>query len=328
MKHRHSRSLRMILSSCCVLALLATTPHAQSREKKDDQIIACSLGGEMVLLPVTVTGGDGLPVTDLIHTDFVVFDKGQLQEITFFNREDAPLSVGILIDMPALALDKDKKRLAAISAGIADLVKQGNPANEYFLLGFDSAPRLMTGWATGSEPLLDALNKVAGRKPAAATALFDACDAALEKMAGRNSRGAFLLFSDGQDNQSQSDYGAFRERVERSSARIYAIRLARAADHAAPSGASILGDLARITGGESYSLSEPATISGTLQRIAYELRHQYLIGYYPSAFQRNGEWHAVKIKVIPPPSPMNAGGKPSRLAARTRKGWYAAPSSR
>jgi hypothetical protein len=62
-------------------------------------------------------------------------------------------------------------------------------------------------------------------------------------------------------------------------------------------------------------------------RIAMEVRHQYVIGFYPINTKRDGKWHKVKVEVKPVEAKNEA--KPDapprtiNLKTRTRAGYYA-----
>jgi len=52
----------------------------------------------LVLVPVHVTTQDGMTVTDLSRDNFQIFDNNLEQTVKYFARDDAPVSVGLLLD--------------------------------------------------------------------------------------------------------------------------------------------------------------------------------------------------------------------------------------
>src|SRR6185312_9447902 len=53
-----------------------------------------------VIVPVTVTDTKGKFVSDLVQSDFHIFDEGREQKIDFFSHEESqPVVIGFLIDM-------------------------------------------------------------------------------------------------------------------------------------------------------------------------------------------------------------------------------------
>ena len=52
----------------------------------------------LVLIPAHVTTSDGASVTDLSNDDFRVSEDNVEQKITYFAKDDAPISIGVLLD--------------------------------------------------------------------------------------------------------------------------------------------------------------------------------------------------------------------------------------
>jgi Ca-activated chloride channel homolog len=77
-----------------------------------------------------------------------------------------------------------------------------------------------------------------------------------------------------------------------------------------------LEELASSSGGKAFFPNSENAMSETFERIALELRHLYSIGYRPEKFAADGNWHRVKVKVLPL-------DQRQRLVVRSRKGYYA-----
>jgi len=59
---------------------------------------AIRVDASLVLIPVHVTTEDGASVTDLSKESFHVFEDSTEQPITYFAKDDAPVSIGVLLD--------------------------------------------------------------------------------------------------------------------------------------------------------------------------------------------------------------------------------------
>jgi VWFA-related protein len=61
-------------------------------------------------------------------------------------------------------------------------------------------------------------------------------------------------------------------------------------------------ELAAVTGGRSFHLSDPRDLAKTLQTIAADLRAQYLLGYAPaeSSSQEDSGWRSITVRVDKP----------------------------
>ncbi len=78
-------------------------------------------------------------------------------------------------------------------------------------------------------------------------------------------------------------------------------------------GAVYLQELADRSGGRLYYAETLGNVSSAFSQIAEELRHQYVIGYYPTNSAKDGTYRSVKVRV-------NEAG----LVVRARKGYRAA----
>jgi len=77
----------------------------------------------------------------------------------------------------------------------------------------------------------------------------------------------------------------------------------------------LVGDLADMTGGHSYRTSVN-DLEDTCEKIAFELKNQYVIGYESTNQNKDGKFRKMRVKVTPP-----AGM--TKLNARARDGYYA-----
>src|SRR5690349_13955120 len=90
----------------------------------------------LVILQATATGPDGHLVTNLPQYVFRVFENDVPQEISLFKREDAPISLGLLIDASSSMRDKREK----VAKAALTLVRASNPSDEVFIMGFHDQP--------------------------------------------------------------------------------------------------------------------------------------------------------------------------------------------
>src|SRR5436190_19876908 len=68
---------------------------------------------QLALIPVHVTNQQGATILGLRPASFRVFDDGVEQKITYFMNEEAPVSVGFLLDISQSMKDKMAKSLLA-----------------------------------------------------------------------------------------------------------------------------------------------------------------------------------------------------------------------
>jgi Ca-activated chloride channel family protein len=152
---------------------------------------------EMVLVPVTVTDRNGRTVERLGADDFTIFDDRKPQRIVSFSSDDAPCSVGLVLDIsgsmqPTLS---GAKNIAQAFFGSA------NPDDEFLLLTVSTQPAAMAAFTTDTAALEESIGLA---KPEGLTALFDTVYLGLTRMREAQwSRRALLILSDGVDNHSR-----------------------------------------------------------------------------------------------------------------------------
>ena len=271
----------------------------------------------LVLIPVAVTDKLNRFVVGLVKENFKLYEDGKEQKITEFSGEDAPLSIGILVDTSG-SMDM---KLSRSRAAAREFLKTMNDQDEGFLIEFNDGVEMMHGFTNQFKELDENLDHL---QPKGLTALFDALHTGLREMhKARNPRKALLLISDGGDNHSRFTGADIAGVVRDADVQIYAIgvfepdfKIGRTKEE--KSGPELLSEIATQTGGRAYparSLNDLPALAG---KVGIELRNQYVLGYSPSNKERDGSYRKVQVKVTAPP------GLPA-LQANWRLG-YTAPS--
>ena len=124
---------------------------------------------EITSVTATVTDKDGHLVHDLPREAFEVFEDGTRQTITQFTRDRVPIGLGVLLDISdSMYGGRIQDARAAVDRFLFDLL---DPADEFFLLAFNHAPRALTGWTREQHDVQRAL---AALRPTGGTAIYDA----------------------------------------------------------------------------------------------------------------------------------------------------------
>jgi hypothetical protein len=135
--------------------------------------------------------------------------------------------------------------------------------------------------------------------PENGSAIYDSCALAHEKLGQRDTLySTIILISDGRDTASRLIYSDLRESFKRANVPVYSICLEDPGGSGADRGD--LKKLSAVSGGAAYIARYAAELRKGLERTATELRHQYVIGYYPDDVQRNGSWHPVEVMAFAP----------------------------
>ena len=265
---------------------------------------------ELVVLPVVVKDKQGRYVADLPRERFVVYDNARPMSIDLFSKEDAPATVGLIID----ASSSMRSKLGEVIAASVAFARSSNPNDELFAIRFNDDVREAVRHRRFllADDLKDLEAAVSSLVPEGRTALYDALVAGLEHLRdGTRPRKALIVISDGGDNASHTTLDAVLARARASNATIYTIGMYDDADDDRNPG--VLKSLARATGGQRFEPRSPGALLGICQQIAREIRSGYTLGYVPP--DRDGLFHRVRV-VIQPPIP--------HADIRTRPGYFAA----
>jgi VWFA-related protein len=127
-------------------------------------------GVDLISVTATVTDGEGRFVSGLRKEDFTVYEDGQPQEITHFNNERVPVSLGIALDTSgSMTSDKMSAARAAIDRFVYDLL---NPEDELFFMQFANRPQVVQQWTSDRRAISRAVSRVL---PAGGTAVRRDC---------------------------------------------------------------------------------------------------------------------------------------------------------
>jgi VWFA-related protein len=268
----------------------------------------------LVLVPVTVCDPMNRPVTGLEKEHFKVFDDHVEQTVTHFAMDDEPVAVGLVFDISGSM--GPKLRLSRMAA--ATFFKTANPEDEFFLVEFNDTPKMVVPLTQNVEEIQ---NQLTFAQSKGRTALLDAIFLSLHEMkkSSKNKK-ALLIISDGGDNSSRYTESEVKNLVRESDTLIYAIGVfepdnsrGRTPEEAA--GPGLLSEVAEQTGGRHFPAS-PSELPDIAAKIGVELRNRYVLGFSPTDQQRDGRYHHVQVKVVPP------RGLPP-LHAYWRLGYYA-----
>lgn len=294
--------------------LLAAALPAQEPDLKPD----FSTESELVVLHVAVKDRNGGYVGGLGRDSFRVLEDRRLQKISFFNNQETPVTVGLLIDSSgSMAPNRD----LVIAASMA-FSKAMNPQDEFFVLGFNEhihTPLPADKPFTSYEPALR-VALVEAIKARGMTAVYNAVDAGLDYVQkGGFERQVLILLSDGGDNASNTTRAQVLANAQASNAVIYTIALIDPMDSEADPG--FLERLSESTGGVAFKLNKADEIEEILQRVARDIRSMYTIGYVPSQaasarLDRKEELRRVAVDARLPTG--------QKLSVRTRRAYLAA----
>jgi Ca-activated chloride channel family protein len=276
-----------------------------------------STQSELVVLHVAVKDRKGGYVAGLGQDSFRVLEDRRPQEISFFNNQDAPVTVGLLIDSSGSMVPH---RTLVIAASMA-FSKAMNPQDEFFVLGFNEhihTPLPADKPFTNFEPTLR-VALVQAIKARGQTAIYNAVNAGLDYVQkGGFERQVLIVLSDGGDNASHTTRAQVLANAQASNAVIYTIALVDPMESEADPG--FLSRLSESTGGVAFRPKNAAEIEEILQRVARDIRNMYTIGYVPSQAAPTGRPRKEELRRVAVDVRLPTGQK---LAVRTRRAYLA-----
>ena len=258
----------------------------QTDKKSADQI---RLESKLVSITLTASDSYGRFVTGLKKENFQVYDNKVKQEIAHFTDDDAPLTLGIVYDVSGSMNDLTNRSFQALRR----FFEISHEDDEYFIVAFNDKPKLVQDFTTSPSEIM---SRVIFVKAKGSTALFDATYIAIEKAKqGRHAKKALLIISDGEENHSRYSGKELRHLLQESGVLIYSIGISNLM-----LGAGTLKQLSGESGGRAFFPFQESEFTDIYTRIAIMLRHQYVIGFYPSDTTSKGKWHDVQIKLTAP----------------------------
>ncbi len=271
------------------LALLASAAFAQTAPDASQPQFGSSVSVGYVMIPFTVLGSKGIPLTDLRENEVqVLVDGQQVRSDLFEKSQNAPVSFTILVDgSGSMAL---AGKMEAARAAVASILAQREPGDDFALYVFaESEAREVVPFTDDVNQIYRAINSL---KPWGKTAFFDALANMPERSRlGRNPTRAIILLSDGIDNASQLTREQLALQLQGISVPIYSLglidKLSRPKlDPTHPreelSDIDLLDQVASLTGGRLYVGNEPEEIAAAVSNLEKNLRAQYLLGFTPT----------------------------------------------
>lgn len=294
----------------------AESPHGQAQFRSEVQLVP---------LTVTVTTHAGRYLPGLTADDFVVFEEGRPQTVSYFATVDSPVDLALLIDTSA-SMSRDLPLAQAAACG---LVRRMKPGDRQSVSGISSSMFGVQGLTGDPESVENAIRSL---QAAGMTALYESIYILLRDLerASRAAvevrRQAIVLLSDGRDNASRIDFEAVRDAVRRGGVAVYVVLLdPDAPDPSAASRAQQVSEaafrmreLARESGGQIFTPRSASELPAIYEAIGQELQSQYLLGYTPTRPADDGKFRRIAVRVR----------HRDAAHARTRAGYYAAPVRR
>jgi Ca-activated chloride channel family protein len=257
------------------------------------QLASFPSSSDLVVLSATAVDRKGRPVTNLRRDEFQVFEDGQRQRVEHFSQaRESAARLLLLVDASGsmnTALKSNSARMAALQ-----ILTALDPQDEVALAGFDHRYFGLVQFTTDRQKVLKAFDEI---ETFSSTALHDALDKGARDLASHGEgRRAVVVITDGVDTSSQSRPEDVIARSRALDVPIYALSVISPLDDptsplytgrerpaVATAGTEMLARYSAHSGGTSFVVSEFGSLKQAADKIVYELKHQYRLGYDPPA---------------------------------------------
>jgi Ca-activated chloride channel family protein len=318
-------SLTALRITCAGLLVLSTVAAAAA-QNVSPRPATFSTSARLVLVPVNVTDHYSKTITGLQAKDFSIFDDQIAQQIVSFGSEDAPSSIGLVLDISGSM----QRALSTVKDGVRAFVRNANSDDEFLLLTVSTLPAAGPAFTSDTQTVEAS---IAATRPGGLTALLDTAYLGLNQMPkARNPRRAMIIVSDGLDNHSRYSRNELLRAALEADVQIYSIILNTGAGGSSsgavpfrPSmiqkpgdrspelqGPELLEKLADKTGGLSFHARSDAEVQEAMVKAGEALRSEYVIGYRMPDSGGSGKWHQVHVKSTVP-----------KVNIHARSGYYA-----
>ena len=292
----------------------------------------------LVSVPVIVSDRQGRYISGLKAGDFKLYQDRAEQAISSFDATEEPLNVALIIDTShsTQTVLEDIK-----SAGIKFL-KELRPSDRAMIVSVDSGVHVLSQLTSERKALENAIKR-AKTGEQGGTVLRDAIAEVTERSFRRiDGRKAIVVLTDGKDVGSRIPEQVLLDEAAESGAMIYTVffetgflrrgwidplafprrRVWMGRDRFPPArprreerrrrvemkneqAVSFLTELSEVSAGRYFS-SEISDLKKTFALVADELRHQYLLGFYPDAAKADGRRHLLRVQVNNPDAVVRA----------------------
>ncbi|MEW6209441.1 MAG: VWA domain-containing protein [Acidobacteriota bacterium] len=310
-------------------------PAPQESEKKPqsdpDADEPIRLDATLVNIPLVVSDRSGRYIPQLGKDDFILYEDGTKQEVAFFGDERVPFNVALLLDVSPSV----QGYLEDIQDAAIEFVRQLRANDRVMVVSFDRRVHFLTDLTSDRRELEYAIRRTTtGGGTSAYDAVYETIAHRLRHIEGRK---ALILFSDGEDTTSrQATYDDCIEIVTESDVLVYGLRYPGSGmpttnrwprnpipqipiplpwpwprrkrgpfTNASPAqqrwprgrGGDFMADITEAGGGPVFDAVTVSDIGRLAARIAEELRHVYVISYYPTNPLSAGGYRSIRVRV-------------------------------
>lgn len=279
-----------LLSAIVAAAVSASVLGAQQQQP------TFRSGAKTVAIFATVLDGNGRLVPGLEMEDFEVLDEGKPVQITLFDNQVQPFTAALVLDTSGSMTANIGRVQEAAEQFVIRMLPADKTAVAYFNDQLFFSPQFT--------PDRDALSRYIRTEMrfGNATVLWDAIDAAMDRLEPVDGRKVVVALTDGDDFGSKTDFDEVRDRARENEVMVYSIGFTSdyfdGVRRVRSKPSTNLKKLAQETGGGFFELQKTADLNTTFTRVIQELHSQYAMAFQPDKL--DGKLHKLQVRVKKP----------------------------
>jgi VWFA-related protein len=251
------------------------------------------VGAVTVIASVTDANGDR--IGGLAASDFTIADEGIAVTPELRSSDEDPVTIGIAIDSSSSMAGR---QLYVIRAATEFLGRALRPQDQAFIVAFDTGPRLIHPRSGDTKTLRESIYTLS---PQGGTSIFDGVTFSLQQFQGILGKKALVVFSDGNEGTSSASARECEKLARTVGVPLYGI--------VPPDGnrkRNALTGIAAETGGTMFFGEPEETFPKLFDRLAEEIRGQYVLSFTRPAVVKAGSWRPIRVGVRRPDANVRA----------------------
>ena len=268
---------------------------AKSTGDEIDPDDVVKISSNLVPIPASVVDKRGNAIINLKLDDFELQVDGEMRPLSEVTRSETSVRLAMLFDNSG---SLDTAREFEKQAAIRFFRKVMRAKDEAAIYSIETDSRL-------AQPLTNDVLRLEQTiamfgKPEGGTSLFDAIISAANYLRPYSGRRVIVIVSDGIETTSRhSDFDFMIQQVLADDCQIYVVQtgLYEGANLRALAAERRMEQLSGQTGGAVYLPKTTDQLDVAFDQIAADLAQQYVLSYYPSADQRDGQMHKLELRV-------------------------------
>ncbi len=322
-KARRLKRFAVWLLALVCLVFLPAVSLAQTLEPAE----VIRVDSNLVDLKVSVLRLNTLsPVAELQQSDFLVLEDGKPQEISFFEGENAPFDLVLLLDLSG----STSKKLKLVRNSARRFVEVARPIDRIAIVTFTDATHVISPLTLDRDALKKAIKKI--EDPGGGTNFWDSLRFVLDYVLpaqNETRRSSVVVMTDGVDNAlpgifgegSKTTFPELLERMRASDVVVFPVYLDtekeevkrhRGTALAYAIARESLKQLADTGGTRVYPAKDLKDLDAVYDQVIKDLGTVYSLGYQSNNNQRDGKWRTVAVQVV----------SRTGVVARTKRGYF------